>query len=299
MRASVIMRDPAEIEIGGRLRSLDEARVVDLMASVKVIGIKTPISTRQADGKPRLVAGLHRLEVAKRLGLQIPCIDDDGDEIDAERWEIAENLHRAELSALDRADHIARWIELTERRQPAQNAPAVLADGRKAGPQHAPGGINSAARELGIDRSDAQRAMKVAGLSPQAKEAARETGLDDNRSALLRAVKAPVERQEVVIRQIAAERTEKRAAERRPAPGPDFILPERGDSTTPLEQRITEEQRDFLIRLRELAGRHLAREHPVEDAGGALEIMMQVYVEVQNGAITGAKYRAAHPGAAA
>jgi hypothetical protein len=38
-----------------------------------------------------------------------------------------------------------------------------LSDGRKAGPQHKPSGINAATRELGIERTKAQRAVKVAG----------------------------------------------------------------------------------------------------------------------------------------
>jgi hypothetical protein len=45
--------------------------------------------------------------------------------------------------------------------------------------------VNAAARELGIEKSDAYRAVSVAGLSDEAKAAAREHGLDDNRTALL------------------------------------------------------------------------------------------------------------------
>lgn len=50
-----------------------------------------------------------------------------------------------------------RWIELTEAQAAeadrgllSQVAKAVLPDGRKAGPQHMPSGINAAARELGM-----------------------------------------------------------------------------------------------------------------------------------------------------
>jgi ParB family chromosome partitioning protein len=288
----MILRKPDDIKVGGRLRHLDEARLADLVKSVRILGIKTPISTRLEDGRPKLVAGLHRLEAARRLGLLVPCIDSDGDAIDAELWEIAENLHRAELSSLDRSDHIARWIELTGERISAQSEPKT----ERGRPES---GIRAAARELGIDRSDAQRAVKVASLSPDAKEAARATRLDDNRSALLQAAKAPAERQAAVIRGIAAEKAEKRVAERRPSAGPDFVLREHGDSTAPLEQRINDEQRQFLNVLRNLAAQHLAREFPAEDVGSALEIIMLVYTEVQNGGITGAKYRSAHPGEAA
>ena len=37
-----------------------------------------------------------------------------GDEREAKLWEIAENLHRADLSVQERADHIAEWIRLVD-----------------------------------------------------------------------------------------------------------------------------------------------------------------------------------------
>ncbi len=73
-------------------------------------------------------------------------------------WEIAENLHRAELTALERAEHIAEWVRLTEQKL-AQVAP-VSERGRVEGRGNK-GGINAATRELGIDRSEAQRAVMV------------------------------------------------------------------------------------------------------------------------------------------
>ena len=49
------------------------------------------------------------------------------------------------------------------------------------------GGISKAARDLNIEETDAKRAVKVAALSNEAKETAKEKGLDNNRSALLAA----------------------------------------------------------------------------------------------------------------
>jgi ParB family chromosome partitioning protein len=80
--------------------------------------------------------------------------------------EIAENLHRADLTALERSEHIAEWIKLTGEK--VAHA-AQLAPHGKAGQQS--GGTNAAVRELGIDRTDAQRAVRVAGLSEPAKDA--------------------------------------------------------------------------------------------------------------------------------
>ena len=49
------------------------------------------------------------------------------------------------------------------------------------------GGIREAARQLGLSEADVRRAIKVASLSPEARQAAYDVGLADNRSALLRA----------------------------------------------------------------------------------------------------------------
>ncbi len=73
--------------------------------------------------------------------------------------------HRAELTALERAEHIAEWVRLTEKKL-AQVAP-VSERGRVEGRGNK-GGINAATRELGIDRSEAQRAVKIAGIAEEA-----------------------------------------------------------------------------------------------------------------------------------
>ena len=92
-------------------------------------------------------------------------------------------------------------MRLTDQREgeKAQVAPKLSSRGR-AGEGHPEGGINAAVRELGIDRTEAQRAVKIASLTPEAKAAARETGRDNNQTALLRAAKAPPERQAEAIR---------------------------------------------------------------------------------------------------
>lgn len=182
---------PEVIRTDNRLRSLDEQAVARLTESIARIGLQTPISVRwcheeNAEYSADLIAGLHRLEACKRLGLPfVDVVVHDGDEREARLWEIAENLHRAELTALERDEHVAEWIRLTD-----GSSGASCATKPGAG-RHSVGGVRAAARELGIDRDDARRAVKVDGLSPEAKAAAREAGLDDNRSAMLRAAAEP------------------------------------------------------------------------------------------------------------
>ena len=102
-----------KIRVGERSRALCEDAMVSLVESIKTIGLQTPISV-QVDRSSReerylLVAGLHRLEACHRLGLaHIDARIIDLDETERRLWEIAENLHRAELTALERSEHVDR-----------------------------------------------------------------------------------------------------------------------------------------------------------------------------------------------
>jgi hypothetical protein len=102
----------------------------------------------------------------------IECNVFEGDDDDARRWEIAENLHRSDLTVLERSEHIAEWVRLTgDIPDSAQVAPKLSSRGR-AGEGRPESGINAAVRELGIDRTEAQRAVKINALSDAAKDAA-------------------------------------------------------------------------------------------------------------------------------
>lgn len=163
-----------DIEIGGRHRPLSNEAVQRLSASMKDIGLRHPVSVRivdemEIDGKvtsgvPVLVAGYHRLEAAKQLGWsQIDCIEVDDDSLQAELWELAENLHRLDLTKEQRDEHIRRYAELLEEkamRQPQQNAAPVLSDGRRKGPQHEKAIPRQIAEETGLSVDTVRRALK-------------------------------------------------------------------------------------------------------------------------------------------
>jgi hypothetical protein len=63
------------------------------------------------------------------------------------------------------------------------------------------------AASLGLECREAQRAVKIDSIAPEAKEAAREAGLDDSQSALIKVAAAPPGRQVDVVRDLAAVRT--------------------------------------------------------------------------------------------
>lgn len=174
------------IEIGARLRCLNEVAVNTLVESMKRLGQLQPISVYAPDNAAaHLVAGLHRLEAARRLGWEnIDAVFVSCGDIDRELQEIAENLHRNELTALERDTQIARWVELVAAK--VSDKLSETSSGDKGG---RPGKASATAREIGVNERDVQRAVKVASISEEAKTAARNSGLDDNRSALLAAAK--------------------------------------------------------------------------------------------------------------
>ena len=70
------------------------------------------------------------------------------------------------------------------------------------------GGNSAVARALNVPEATVRRAYQTASLSPEAQEAAFETGRDDNRSALLEAAKEGTpEAQTATIRRLAEQKT--------------------------------------------------------------------------------------------
>lgn len=199
-----------EIFVVGDRRPLNMDAVNRLAESIQKIGLQTPITVRltdvfdpeegEYDRVYALVAGHHRFAAYKVLGLdRIPAIIRNCTEIEAQLWEIAENLHRAELTALERDEQVAKWVELNAAKVSAQ----VEAKPQGGRPES---GVRAAARELGLEKEDARRAVKVASLSDEAKEAAREAGLDNNRSVMLTASKEEDPARQVEVIKQRAER---------------------------------------------------------------------------------------------
>jgi ParB family transcriptional regulator, chromosome partitioning protein len=112
----------ADVQSLSRLRSVSEAGVGAIMASIAEIGVmKDAIHVRRRkDGRLVLIAGAHRLEAARRLGW---------DEVEAKVWsdvtddwarlmEIDDNLAGAELTPLDTAVFLATRKQVYERLHP-------------------------------------------------------------------------------------------------------------------------------------------------------------------------------------
>ncbi len=198
-----------------RYRALQPAVVEEIVSSFSRLGQRVPVTVQPADargGEPivayELIVGHHRLEAARELGwTEIDAWVRDCNETEARLWEISENLHRAELSVLDRSDCVAEWRRLKKEKGGQVDHPSV------GGTQPHDKAISATARELGVGRKEVARAAKIASLTPEAKEAARETDAANNQSALLAAAKetSPEAQVESLQRQAAIRRFRREA----------------------------------------------------------------------------------------
>lgn len=183
------------IVVRDRLRALRPHAVDDLADGMRAIGLRTPISVRmtsETDGYDAiLVTGHHRLEAAKKLEWEkIECfVVENEDEDEAIAWEIIENLKRApDLDQIEKAEHLTKLRECFARIE-AKRKVAPLGPVSKGGRGNE-GGMRAAARNAGIARTTLQRATHISSLSDEAKETAKELGLQRNRDALEGARKA-------------------------------------------------------------------------------------------------------------
>jgi ParB/RepB/Spo0J family partition protein len=174
----------SKIVVDGKRRPLDKDKVRAIAASMEMVGLQTPITVRECNGKVFLVTGGYRLAAAKQLGWKtIPSIALASDRIETRIWQIVENLYRAELTALERAEFTEELRQLVRQRV-GQVAP-------RGGHQPQDKGINKAAKALGLTKEQIRRSKKIASISPKVKEKVRKLGLDDNQRALLEIADRP------------------------------------------------------------------------------------------------------------
>jgi ParB-like chromosome segregation protein Spo0J len=195
------------IRVVGQHRPLVSKQVKIIADSMAKIGLKTPITVRAGKKGPALITGRHRLEAAKSLGWRdIDCFVMKDNRTARQLWTLAENLHRADLSPLQRSEFVTNWEKLVKRQ--AEGAQ----DAQLGGRQPKDRGISRTARQLGITRDEVRRSRAVAKISRKAKRAAKATGLADNQAALLEVSKEPTQAQESKVHELANQKREKKRA---------------------------------------------------------------------------------------
>lgn len=129
----IVLLPVAEVEIGKRLRPVDETWAEALGQIMQVEGQKTSIEVCRLPGHSNwtLVAGAHRLTGAKAVGITyIRAIVVEADPAERLSREISENLWRRGLDPVDRAAFIAELVTLHKQRNgidPEQDGRATSA----------------------------------------------------------------------------------------------------------------------------------------------------------------------------
>lgn len=197
--AATISLDVGRVYPSPTAREVRQPQVAALAESIKEIGLRTPITVRSVmkiiNGRDQpaweIVAGHHRYEAAVRLGWrQIEGIEFDGAELDAELWEIDENLMRSELTEMERARALARRKEIYEIKHPETRH-----GGDRKSDQAEKISTRSFATDAAAKTGKTERAVRNSvrigeRLTPEAEDEAKKLGLDDHQAALLDAAKA-------------------------------------------------------------------------------------------------------------
>ena len=94
-------------------KGFDEEALASLTASVRELGVLQPVLVRPvSDDKYELIAGERRWRAAKRAGLpSLPAIVREVDDTTSLEQALVENLHRADLNALEEAAAYQQLIE--------------------------------------------------------------------------------------------------------------------------------------------------------------------------------------------
>ena len=106
---------PIEEVAPGKLqprRSMDDAKLNELVASIKVHGVLSPIILRREGGRLEVVAGERRLRAARMAGLDsIPAVVKELSSGQALEVALVENLQREDLNPIERAEAYLRLQE--------------------------------------------------------------------------------------------------------------------------------------------------------------------------------------------
>jgi ParB-like chromosome segregation protein Spo0J len=193
---------------------------------MRITGVRHPLTVRpiklyQARRGPRmhrfaLLSDPHEFEAIKSLGFTgVDCIVMDINERDARLCQIADILHRPDLSVIDWAELVMEWVLLVREKGGHSARP-------RGGEQPHDRGFSEAERVLGISRRDLQRAEQICSICDQAKKEIRKINLNV-RKAVLQVAREPAENQVAKVHELADAPTArgKQKPKTEPATGPD------------------------------------------------------------------------------
>jgi N6-adenosine-specific RNA methylase IME4/ParB-like chromosome segregation protein Spo0J len=163
------------IKIPMNRRGTDQAKIRELMDSIKEIGLLNPVTITKDHV---LIAGLHRLKAFQELGkTEIECNIRDLEGLKAELAEIDENLIRNELHYIDRGEQLRRRKEIYEELYPETKAGKSQAKamnkaiGNNVSADSAPTFVQDTAKKTGASARVIHEELQIAkNIIPEVKE---------------------------------------------------------------------------------------------------------------------------------
>lgn len=195
----------ADIQIGDRIRDVNEAKVAIMAESIKAVGVLQAIEIVRLGNQHVLVFGAHRLAACKLLDMtHIPAsiveCETDKPDLEIRLRECVENVGREELSALDRAGHLAELKRVYEELYP--DSRRGVAGGKKR--QNSATAIFAVADEIASRAGLSERTFYAAvslwnGLTPEIRKALKGTWIADNGAQLAQLSKVEEKKQGKVL----------------------------------------------------------------------------------------------------
>lgn len=179
----------SRIQVRDGRRRMDAGHVRELEDSIRELGLLNPITIDRGNV---LIAGLHRLEAAKRLGWQeIECTVSSLDGLQAELAEIDENIVRSDLPALEYGEALLRRKEVYEALHPETkhggDRKSEEIKTTKCRFDNVKSFAQDTAEKLGVVPRTVERQIQtVKNLAPEAKEIIRDTDMKISKKAAMK-----------------------------------------------------------------------------------------------------------------
>lgn len=195
-----------QINVNAGRREADPEAVQKLADSISRVGLLNPITV---DQEYTLIAGLHRLEAAKRLGwTEIKCTVSNLEGLQAELAEIDENFVRKDLSDDEFRELLLRRKEIYEALHPETKhgmRNGQTSKNRNLRSLEAKPFAVDTAEKIGVSRATVERQIQTAkNLTPEAKEIIRGSKVSKT-DALKLSRLAPDQQKEAAAKLVAGE----------------------------------------------------------------------------------------------
>lgn len=190
-----------QIKVNDGRRSADPEAVQKLADSISKVGLLNPITV---DQEYTLIAGLHRLEAAKRLGwAEVECTVSSLDGLLAELAEIDENFVRRDLSDTEFRELLLHRKEIYESLHPETKHGGDRSKRTKCPFAPAKSFADDTADKWGVDPRTIRREIQTAkNMTPEAKKIIEGTKI--TKKDALKLSRLPPEQQEDAASQLTA-----------------------------------------------------------------------------------------------